>query len=257
MSEQDDLLREFLVESYENLDRLAGELVILEEDPDAEGVLASIFRTIHTIRGTCGFLDFARLEKLAHSGENLLSSLREGTLRMVDEIRGTLGSIEETGEEKDTDHADLIAILDAHNERRPGLGEVLEGAGVVSGKEVETALALQKDGDSRLLGEILVEVNEVSVHDLNEALTAQQDLTPSGEGPNPTGGIATNNIRVQVNQLDKLMNLAGELVLATWSGPRPNRMGAFAWASASARAKQRASRSRASTGCQAAGLSSW
>ncbi|MFT7676744.1 MAG: two-component system chemotaxis sensor kinase CheA [Planctomycetota bacterium] len=225
MSEQDDLLREFLVESYENLDRLDGELVVLEEDPDAEDVLASIFRTIHTIKGTCGFLDFARLEKLAHSGENLLSSLRAGTLRMdpgiteallrmVDEIRGTLASIEATGKEKDTDHGDLISILDAHNERRPGIGEVLEGSGVVSGEDIDRALAKQQEGDERLLGEILVEETDVNEQDLNKALTAQQDLTPPTDGPNPTGGIATNNIRVQVNQLDKLMNLAGELVLA-------------------------------------------
>ncbi len=76
----DDIVREFLVESNENLDLLDRELVQLEKDPTNRDKLASIFRTIHTIKGTCGFLCFSKLEAVAHVGENLLSRLRDGEL---------------------------------------------------------------------------------------------------------------------------------------------------------------------------------
>jgi two-component system, chemotaxis family, sensor kinase CheA len=70
----DDIVKDFLIESKDNLDRLDQELVKLETDPNSTELLGSIFRTIHTIKGTCGFLAFSHLEKVAHAGENLLSS---------------------------------------------------------------------------------------------------------------------------------------------------------------------------------------
>src|SRR6202030_4876547 len=73
-----DVIREFLVESHENLSRLDRELVELEKTPKDAAMLASIFRTIHTIKGTCGFLAFSTLERIAHQAENLLSQLRDG-----------------------------------------------------------------------------------------------------------------------------------------------------------------------------------
>jgi two-component system chemotaxis sensor kinase CheA len=69
----DDIVREFLVESNENLDLLDRELIQLEKEPTNRNTLASVFRTIHTIKGTCGFLGFTKLESVAHVGENLLS----------------------------------------------------------------------------------------------------------------------------------------------------------------------------------------
>src|ERR1700744_1029203 len=100
-----EIVQEFLVESYENLDRLDRELVSLEKTPGDAETLASIFRTIHTIKGTCGFLGFSKLEAVAHVGENLLSKLRDGELAlnpemttallaMVDAIRQMLASVE-------------------------------------------------------------------------------------------------------------------------------------------------------------------
>src|ERR1700688_4552442 len=73
-----EVIREFLVESHENLSRLDRELVELEKTPKDAAMLASIFRTIHTIKGTCGFLAFSTLERIAHQAENLLSQLRDG-----------------------------------------------------------------------------------------------------------------------------------------------------------------------------------
>ena len=74
--EDADIVREFLVESTENLDRLDRELVTLEQNPGDHEILASIFRTIHTVKGTCGFLGFKALEAVAHVGENLLGRMQ-------------------------------------------------------------------------------------------------------------------------------------------------------------------------------------
>src|SRR6478609_5739324 len=118
----DDLIKEFLVESNENLDRLDSELVKLETDPSSQELLSSIFRTIHTIKGSCGFLGFGKLEKVAHVGESLLSRLREGKLSltpeftsgllaMVDAIRVMLGEIQATEQDGNETYPDLIAAL--------------------------------------------------------------------------------------------------------------------------------------------------
>jgi two-component system chemotaxis sensor kinase CheA len=118
----DDIVKDFLIESRENLDRLDQELVSLESDPTSKDLLASIFRTIHTIKGSCGFLGFARLEKVAHAGENLLSKLRDGTLSlnaemtsgllaMVDAVRRMLGEIQSTEADGDNDYAELQGRL--------------------------------------------------------------------------------------------------------------------------------------------------
>src|ERR1700722_10278620 len=118
----DDLIKEFVVESVENLDRLDSELVKLETDPSSQELLSSIFRTIHTIKGSCGFLGFSKLEKVAHVGESLLSRLREGNLSltpefttgllaMVDAIRNMLGEIQKTGQDGNESYPELIETL--------------------------------------------------------------------------------------------------------------------------------------------------
>src|SRR5579863_5545012 len=100
-----DVIREFLVESYENLSRLDQEIVQLEKHPKDLGLLASIFRTFHTIKGACGFLAFSTLERITHQAENLLSQLRDGErglspplvsliLETVDATRRVLASLE-------------------------------------------------------------------------------------------------------------------------------------------------------------------
>lgn len=122
MGDMDDIVKDFLVESNENLDQLDRDLVTLEKNPTAREVLASIFRTIHTIKGTTGFLGFSRLESVAHAGESLLSSLRDGRLllnaeitsallAMVDAVRGMLVNIESTGQEGEGDYTSLIETL--------------------------------------------------------------------------------------------------------------------------------------------------
>ena len=122
MEDLEEIIAEFLVESHENLDQLDSDLVALEQDPTSRQLLGAIFRTIHTIKGTTGFLEFGRLEAVTHAGESLLSKLRDGELRltaeitgalltMVDAIRSLLAAIEATGHEGEPDHSELIATL--------------------------------------------------------------------------------------------------------------------------------------------------
>ncbi len=119
----DGLLGEFLVESHENLDQADRDFVELERDPSNHDTLARIFRTVHTVKGSCGFLGLANLQALAHSGESLMGRLRDGELTlsepiatallsMVDTIRASLDTIQQTGSEGQEDHAALIAELD-------------------------------------------------------------------------------------------------------------------------------------------------
>ncbi len=117
----DETLREFLIESREGLDRMDQELLSLEKDSDA-GVLASVFRTIHTLKGTAGFLGFRRLAALAHAAEELLARLRDGSrgvdsavvsalLATVDACRRALVEIENGADDASEEHPRLIATL--------------------------------------------------------------------------------------------------------------------------------------------------
>jgi two-component system chemotaxis sensor kinase CheA len=122
MDDQDDIVREFLVESYENLRQLDRDLVSLEKNPQDRERLASVFRTIHTIKGTCGFLAFPKLEAVAHAGESLLCRLRDGQhllnaeitsalLALVDAARRILKNIENNRQEGKGDYDSVIALV--------------------------------------------------------------------------------------------------------------------------------------------------
>src|SRR3712207_8386099 len=102
----DDLLREFLTETGEHLDVVDVELVRFERDPNNETILRNIFRLVHTIKGTCGFLGLPRLEALAHAAETLMGKFRDGmpvTTPAVSLILATLDRIKEIlGDRKST-----------------------------------------------------------------------------------------------------------------------------------------------------------
>jgi two-component system chemotaxis sensor kinase CheA len=239
-----DIVQDFLVESYENLDRLDRELVGLEKNPHDRDALASVFRTIHTIKGTCGFLGFNKLEKVAHVGENLLTRLRDGQLTlnpqlttallgMVDAVRQMLGSIEVSGGEGERDDTKLIATLTrlqsppeapvestAKSAVAPtpettseetvsplSIGEILTQRAGVTPTEILLAVNQQKAGDPRRMGEILVEQGAARSADVVDALRIQQSSRTQVTASDST-------VRVDVGLLDKVMNLVGELVLA-------------------------------------------
>ena len=176
-----DVIREFVIESNENLARLDQEMVELEKSPQDPQLLAGIFRTIHTIKGTCGFLGFASLEGVTHLAENLLSQLRDGKrelspdlvtliLEAVDVVKTVLLSIEATGGEG----------TETYDELR---------------KRLQIACALTPSGTPCA----------ASFQAAPGAETAAAAKGPS---------ISDSSIRVDVGLLDKLMNLVGELVLA-------------------------------------------
>ncbi len=116
----DDLLCEFLSETAENIAVLDVELVKLEKNPNDPELLGEIFRLVHTIKGTCGFLDLPRLEAVAHAGEEVLGKIRDGELAVteeavtlilesIDRIKFMLAALEETEAEPPGDDKPLIA----------------------------------------------------------------------------------------------------------------------------------------------------
>lgn len=121
----DDLIQEFLTETTENLAQLDVDIVALEQDNNNTELLSNIFRTIHTIKGTCGFIGLPRLEKVAHAGENVLGKFRDGELEVtpgaitvilecIDRIKDILTAIEEAGSEPKGDDSELIGKLDVY-----------------------------------------------------------------------------------------------------------------------------------------------
>src|ERR1700749_3464580 len=123
----DDLLREFLTETSESLDTVDNQLVRFEQDPSDAKILDNIFRLVHTIKGTCGFLGLPRLEALAHAGETLMGKFRDGIpgtpdavtliLSSIDRIKEILGGLEATEAEPEGNDRDLIDQLEAMVER--------------------------------------------------------------------------------------------------------------------------------------------
>jgi two-component system chemotaxis sensor kinase CheA len=120
----DDLLREFLTETAESLAVLDVELVKLEQNPNDPELLGNIFRLVHTIKGTCGFIGLPRLERVAHAGENVLGKVRDGELEVtpeavsiilecLDRVRSLTAALEEAGAEPEGDDSDLIQRLNA------------------------------------------------------------------------------------------------------------------------------------------------
>lgn len=181
MSVDDELVQAFLEESRENLDQLDLDLVELERVPDDPELLARVFRTVHTVKGTCGFLGYGHLEGLSHAGEDLLAALRDGALildqaitdsllLLVDEIREVLSVVERTGTEPDDDHADVIMLLRSHLLRQTPTGPNTPGT-------------------------------------LPPPAAPAQTVAPA---PSPE----ETSVRIDVEVLDRLQDLVGELTLA-------------------------------------------
>ncbi|MGA2965361.1 MAG: chemotaxis protein CheW [Terriglobales bacterium] len=206
-----DIVKDFLVESYENLDRLDRDLVGLEKNPHDKEALAGVFRTIHTIKGTCGFLGFNKLEKVAHVGENLLTRLRDGQLTlnpelttallaMVDAVRQMLRQIDSTGQDGENDYPELRETLTrlqspaATDDAAPQPTPALAKAKPQPAPEPVSAAPAP--------------AQEVPPPPAEDAVAAQPMMGSKARDAAP------ETIRVGVNVLDKLMTLVGELVLA-------------------------------------------
>ncbi|MDB5490538.1 MAG: Signal transduction histidine kinase CheA [Micavibrio sp.] len=175
----DELIVEFLTETTESLNELDNDLILLEQDPGNSALLSKIFRIMHTIKGTCGFLALPRMERIAHAAEDLLGLFRDGKLQAnpvsvslilesLDLIKGILRSIEQLGKEPEGDDSVLIGRLHA----------------ACSGDEAPA---------------VIQQIQE----------TTQTDTS----APAPESTIAGQSLRVSVETLEDLMTMVSELVL--------------------------------------------
>ena len=228
----DEITKEFLVESHENLDRLDRDLVALEKDPRSQDTIASIFRTIHTLKGTSGFLGFTKLEEVAHVGENLLSKLRDGLLTLnpeittgllstVDAVRVMLGNIETTGQPGDDDYTPLVLLLTRLNDGAPA--DVSAPANLAVAEAGPAAHVTSNGGHAELQDSLTPEPAKQSAVSRPELApkacagsptSADSAPAPTEAGEARNASVSDSTIRVDVGLLDKLMNLVGELVLA-------------------------------------------
>ncbi len=229
----DEFIPDFLIEGSELLDQLDRDFVEFEKNPSSKELVARIFRAIHTLKGTSGAIGLKKIEAVNHVGESILSRMRDGKLsvnaeitsallRMIDADRQLFASLESTGQEGDLDFSDVIQslteiltapedastepdLLNADASASNLLGEIMVEQGAVGSAAVVDALEVQQRGDQRRVGEILVQSGTVPQKAVQDALQAQGELRED---------TVASNIRVDVNLLDKVMNLVGELVLA-------------------------------------------
>jgi two-component system chemotaxis sensor kinase CheA len=233
----DPLIKDFVQESTENLDRLDQEFVQLEGDPKNSELLGSIFRTIHTIKGSCGFLGFSNLESLSHAGESLLSQMRAGELdlnttmadallAMVDSIREILGEIDANGVEGKQNYDELVGRLKklqlapagqpAAVAVECGIAKQKEEAVVVRQKEIAEPAAPQLPVPAAVVAaapEIVPENSQRVAAKADEAKPAAAVPAEEANSGKARGGKQEGTIRVDVSLLESQMNLVSELAL--------------------------------------------
>jgi two-component system chemotaxis sensor kinase CheA len=221
LDELGDIVQEFLVESHENLDQLDRDLVALEQEPGSRELLSSIFRTIHTIKGTSGFLAFNRLERVTHVGESLLSRLRDGTqvmtpettttlLQMVDVVRTLLTAIEESGAEREVDVDAVIEAVANCIEGGSATAKPAPAPAVPVPAAKATPAPVEAPVVAEAPAEVEVEAVPVPAVLVPSAASAEEEQPGAGQARR---SIADSSIRVDVDLLDTLMRLVGELVL--------------------------------------------
>lgn len=243
----DELVAEFLTETNESLDELDVDLVNLEQNPNDADLLGKIFRLVHTIKGTCGFLALPRLEKVAHHGENVLGRFRDGDLEVlpeyvtlifecIDQIKYIVGEIEANGEEPGGDDSDLIERLDAVYEGRGldanGAATATEETEEAASEETpkETTSGGYPGGPTGNISQEELDALEAAFNDAPGPETApetpkeapapaaektkaaeatSEDATTEKKGPS----LAAQSLRVSVDVLEDLMTMVSELVL--------------------------------------------
>lgn len=244
----DELLSEFLTETAEGLGELDVEIVKLEQNPNDAGLIASIFRIVHTIKGTCGFIGLPRLETLAHAAENVLGKYRDKELEVttasvtvilasLDRIKHILAHIEQTEHEPEGGDDDLIAKLNDLAEGKAIEAIATEPAAAASAPDSADADPDAPAPGSEALG---TRPGEVPLDELERAFmeapgpddvaepepepelpaapaplpaVAQKAPDPAMEAAPAESKTAAQNIRVNVDLLENLMTMVSELVL--------------------------------------------
>jgi two-component system chemotaxis sensor kinase CheA len=195
--EMAELVREFVLESQEMLDRMDHDLLALEERPEDLEAVDHIFRAMHTLKGTCGFLGFGLLESATHAGEHLLSRLRDGALRPTPDIGAALMAL-----------GDVVRTLLRNIETTGGEGHVELGA-------LRSWLANLAAGDGQAPAPPpQAPPPQAPPPPAPPRRAPEPEPEPAGneDATRPRG--ADESIRVDVGHLERLMNLVGELVLA-------------------------------------------
>jgi len=237
MSDNREFIEEFLVESTENLDQLDRDLIALEERPDDPQRLASIFRTVHTIKGNSGFFGFSKLGALTHSGEHLLGRLRDGKIRlndrvtgtlysMVDAVRSILHSIESTGVEGEQDFRELAQTLaavasddavEAATPAAPPIAPVPSSAPAPADATPAHTPAFTDAGPAAAAKP----ESTVATDDAPQAAATAPAVPPPArsaaavhEPAKTSPAVTETSIRVDVGLLASILDLVGELVLA-------------------------------------------
>jgi two-component system chemotaxis sensor kinase CheA len=216
----DDLLREFVTETNESLDVVDNELVRFEQEPSNKLILDRVFRLVHTIKGTCGFLNLPRLEALAHAAEHVMGKFRDGPaampeavaliLQTIDRIKEILGTIEREQREPEGDDSDLIDQLQ-------GLASLL----TEPSKPKAAAASDPPQTVGKLIHQVLerpLRPGEDSLDDLERAFRETTAEVPAGQASSlgkddAAGQAASQTLRVPVDTLEHLMTMVSELVL--------------------------------------------
>jgi two-component system chemotaxis sensor kinase CheA len=228
----DELTREFLIESQEGLDRMEHCLTDLEARPKDAALLGEIFRSVHTIKGTTGFLGFKRLEKLAHAGENLLGLLRDGKLdadrpvitgllQLLDGLRSILKAIETEASEGKGEDTALIEQLEEL--QAPGLASAKQPVRMRAGAQSDTA---SSSAPPLATPAFISQSSALADQPAPAPLPAETASAPAAKASVPetepdasrprgqaSGSAAESTLRVDVVLLNRMMNLVGELVL--------------------------------------------
>ncbi len=234
MSFEEDILQDFITEAKESLEKLDEEFVELEQDPQNTEILKSIFRTMHTLKGTAGFFGFKTLEGIAHFAEDILSKLRDGLvvadeeiidmlLQAVDHIKAIVAHIEEHKQEpvEDTYLEFLVTLSNfADKVARKAQGGTPSEAPAKEKPPAEEPASPEKEPEkaAQEKAEKREEPERKEPEKKPEAAEVRpvSPEPPRKEAPKapPQVTLTETHIRVDVKLLDHLMNLAGELVLA-------------------------------------------
>ena len=221
----DDLLREFLTETNESLDVVDVELVRFEQEPNNAKILGNIFRLVHTIKGTCGFLGLPRLEALAHAAETLMGKFRDGMpvtgdavtliLVTIDRIKEILDELEREQREPEGADTDLIAELEQMARAVPSRrrAEPQQTVGTLVPQTLERPL---RPGEVSL-DELERAFRETPVPSRAAQAAPSRAARPADEAPDEDDDadikVANQSIRVNVDTLEHLMTMVSELVL--------------------------------------------
>ena len=174
----DEIVADFLSESREALDAIDDDLLALERGAADASAIERVFRSVHTVKGTCGFFGFGQLEQLSHAGENLLTAARDGQhelgadsidvlLKLIDRVRSAFVIIEQT-ESDDTLAIDDLTDAIHQVLTRPRIGDVLVEAGAADRTDVEIAATEQQLGDQRPIGQILSDHGKADIEQVFE-----------------------------------------------------------------------------------------